>query len=290
MGFFDRFFGKRLPSTPPEPPPPPDLSEANLRRVLGDVNVKHAWGLAITAVATSQPGRDQVGGIPANIGSDIWPACEQCLCPLTFIAQVAVGPDEAIAYPERGSIAIFLCNSEPPTTDELCITADGVGAVAFFMVDTPTALPMFSAEQISKIDAMHVRGLEIDDGASKKGYAPFLLRGSGGFHARPLLEHAFRVERTQVLSTRADPHDEAAWVLWLAQTQANDVAIDIHAFPDWVQGPHEHTCSCGADMELVIQFDSFDDAINLGDAGRAYVFACVKRCGPKSFLVRWDCC
>jgi hypothetical protein len=258
--------------------------------MLGDANVKHAWGLAITAVATSQPGRDQVGGIPSNIGSDIWPACNQCDCPLTFIAQIAVGPDEPLAYPERGSIAIFLCNSEPPTIDDLCVTADGVGAVAFFVADTPTTLPMFTADQLSAINAMHVRSLEIDSGASKKGFAPFLLPESGGFRARPLLEHAFRAQRKQVLSTQAQPQNKAAWALWSAQTKANNVAIDIHAFPDWVQSPQEHTCSCGAEMELVVQFDSFDDAINLGDAGRAYVFACEKRCGPKSFLVRWDCC
>ena len=290
MGFWDRFFGKQKSSTSPPPPASFDLSEANLRRVLGDDNVKHACGLAVTAVATSQPGRDQVGGVPANIGSDIWPTCEQCRCPLTFIAQVAVGPDEALAYPERGSIAIFLCNSEPPTNNQLCVTAEGVGAVAFFVADAPTASPMFTAEQLSMIDAMHVRGLEIDRGASKKGYVPFLLPASGGFRARPLLEHAFRAERKQVLSTQAETHDKAAWALWHAQTKANNLAIEINAFPDWVQAPQEHTCSCGAEMELVIQFDSFDDAINLGDAGRAYVFACVKRCGPKSFVVRWDCC
>jgi hypothetical protein len=287
VGFFSRFFGKK-----PTPVSPGfDLSEANLRAVLGEENVKQAWGLAITPVGRSQPARDQVGGIPTNIGRDIWPECEQCHSALTFTAQVAVGPSEVLSYPEPGSVAIFICNSEPPSIDDLCITAEGTGTACFFVTDAPTTAPMFTAEQCEQIDATLARGLEIARGASKQGYKPFLLPSSGGFRARPLLERAFHAERKQILSTRTDESDDAASALWAAHSSRNEVALEINAFPDWVQAPQDdHVCACGSPMELVIQFDAFDDAINLGDAGRAYVFACARRCGPRSFLLRWDCC
>ncbi|MFN0252519.1 MAG: hypothetical protein ACKV2T_36920 [Kofleriaceae bacterium] len=110
-----------------------------------------------------------------------------------------------------------------------------------------------------------------------------------------MLDHAFRVERRGRVSC-ADPGIGDERALYHAFQQAKvrndgDIAIEIDAFPDWIQGPHDDlACLCGAAMELVVQFDSFDDAINLGDAGRAYVFACSRRCGPRSFLMRWDCC
>ena len=121
MGFLDRLLGKK-----PEKPKPVvlDTSEANLRAVLGDDNVMIAAGIAIAPVVSGRemsggdalgrdaPGRDQVGGVPANIGAERWPRCPACRCAMTFVAQVAVGPDEEPRYPERGSVAIFLCNSE----------------------------------------------------------------------------------------------------------------------------------------------------------------------------------
>ncbi|MFN0252520.1 MAG: hypothetical protein ACKV2T_36925 [Kofleriaceae bacterium] len=101
--------------------------------------------------------RDQIGGIPANIGPDTWPVCNACKAPLTFIAQVACGPDEVLRYPERGSIAIFLCNSEPPT-EALCITADGTGTAVFFVEEAPAA-PMFDEAQRQAIASMHVASM-----------------------------------------------------------------------------------------------------------------------------------
>lgn len=79
------------------------------------------------------PGGDQVGGIPDNIGAEIWPNCPLCSCPMTFIAQITVEPDREPRYPERGYLAIFLCNSDPPTSDDVCVTAEGPGSACFFV-------------------------------------------------------------------------------------------------------------------------------------------------------------
>lgn len=62
------------------------------------------------------------------------------------------------------------------------------------------------------------------------------------------------------------------------------------AFDDDQLPPIELTCRCGAPMELILQYDAFDGAINLGDTGRAYVFACAQRCSPTAFAARWECC
>ena len=42
-------------------------------------------------------------------------------------------------------------------------------------------------------------------------------------------------------------------------------------------------------MKFVLQFTAFDEALNLGDAGEAYVFACADRCSPTSFALEWQC-
>lgn len=296
MGLWDRLFGKKA---PPPPPPTFDTSEANLRAVLGDANVKHATGLAAKMVlgdadVSDADARDQVGGVPANIGADTWPHCEMCHTPLTFIAQVACGPDEVPRYPERGSLAIFLCNSEPPTNDRLCLTADGSGTAVFFVGPEPSAALMFSAEQLRAIAAMQTRAVAHTNDRTAPYPRPFLLPAVNGYRGRPVINHRFRVERHPLLSCN-DPFEKSGRELYYAFMEERvererDVAIEIDAFPDWIQAPQECICICGAPMELVVQFDCFDDAINLGDAGRAYVFACTKRCGPRSFLVRWDCC
>jgi hypothetical protein len=293
MGFLDRLFGKK----PPAPPPAPlDTSEASLRARYGDDHVKQAMGLAVEVVdgGTELPqSRDQVGGVPANIGAEAWPSCTSCGTLMTFVAQVACGPDEVLRHPDRGSIAIFLCGSRPPTTEQLCQTWDGNGTAVFFVGES-AATPMFDDDQRRAIAAMQTASMLRSIDRTSPPVKPFLLPAVNGFRSQPVIEHAFRVERRLFLSCR-EPESHADSALYYAFLQASvrndgDIAIAIDAFPQWIQGEDdEHTCTCGAHMELILQFDSFDDAINLGDAGRAYVFACEKRCGPRSFILRWAC-
>ncbi len=285
MGFFDRLLGKK---PPPTPPVVLDTSEANLRAVLGDDNVVIATGLAIESAATTQPGRDQVGGVPANIGAASWPRCPTCRCRMTFIAQLAVGPDEQPHYPARGSLAIFRCNSEPPSTDELCETWGPSGSVCFFVPDDARAEPsLFTDEQLRAIERILARAHADRDPRQPR----FLLPAEHGFQARPLLHHAYRADRRRVVSCRRPRGNPAAHALWAAATTSSGVAIDIGGFPDWIQSPIDDlVCTCGAPMVLIVQYEAFDDAINLGDAGRAYIFACAKRCSPTAFTSRWDCC
>jgi hypothetical protein len=291
MGFFDRLFGKK--AAPPPPPPPPDISETTLRRVLGDANVKHASGIALEIVDGGTPrgdGRDRVGGVPSNIDAQVWPLCGTCKTPMTFIAQLACGPDDALRFPERGSIAIFLCGSNPPSTDKLCETWDGNGTAVFFVGDEPATPPMFDDEQLRAIAKVQTTAMLHSLDRKQPRPQPFRLPAKNGFASEPVLVHAFRAERREILTCN-EPETEEGRDLYHAFLQHHDgVAIEIAAFPHWIQGPEEHACSCGSPMELVVQFDAFDDAINLGDAGRAYVFACSMRCGPRSFLLRWACC
>lgn len=299
MGLFDRLLGKKPPSAPATAL---DTSEANLRAVLGTDNVKIAAGLAIARVSTVErdaQGRDQVGGVPANIGQESWPRCTTCGCPMTFIAQIAAGPDEEPRYPERGSVALFLCNSEPPAGDDLCPTYDGPGSACFFVGEGQrAATPMFSDAQLREIVRAQQRNAEADAAAVRA----YLMPEHNGRRARPVLDCAYRAERRSVVTCQLPeaqpasggrhrrPTDDA-YALWAAALEAAGVAIDIGSFPDWVQAPIDDlVCTCGAPMELIVQYEAFDDAINLGDAGRAYVFACVKRCSPAAFTTRWQCC
>ena len=285
MGFFDRLLGRK----PAAPAAALDTSEANLRAVFGDDNVMIASGLWLDPLVWSErpaPGGDQVGGVPDNIGAELWPTCPLCSCPMTFIAQLAVGPDRAPRYPERGYLAIFLCNSDPPTSDDVCVTAEGPGSTCFFVgEDQRVATPMFDDDQLRAIARAHDRV-----GGQLAG-TEYLMPQRAGWSARPVLQHAFRVERRRVLSVRKpDQSSEQRRALWAAACDAAEVAIDIGGFPDWLQSPIELTCRCGAPMELILQYEAFDGAINLGDAGRAYVFACAQRCSPTAFAARWDCC
>ena len=298
MGFFDRLLGRK----PAAPAAALDTSEANLRAVFGDDNVMIASGLWLDPVVWSErpaPGGDQVGGIPDNIGAEMWPNCRLCSCPMTFIAQIAIEPDREPRYPERGYLAIFLCNSDPPTSDDVCVTAEGPGSACFFVgEDQRAATPMFDDDQLRAIARAH------DRVGGRLAGTEYLMPQRPGWNARPVLQHAFRVERRRVLSvrkpdpptdagrrrSRSDPSSEQHYALWAAACDAAEVAIDIGGFPDWLQSPIELTCRCGAPMELILQYDAFDGAINLGDTGRAYVFACAQRCSPTAFAARWDCC
>ncbi|MCE9580443.1 MAG: hypothetical protein K8W52_45410 [Deltaproteobacteria bacterium] len=288
MGLFDRLFAKKAPAAPPVL----DTSEANLRAVLGDDNVMIASGLAIESVAETQPGREQVGGLPAGIGAASWPRCAACQCLMTFIGQVAVGPDEQPSYPERGSLAIFRCNAEPPPSGAPCAANDASGSVCFFVTaNHPPEASAFSDEERLQIE----RALAQAHAAPSPRRAPFSALSERGYRGQPVLDHAYRVERRRVVSCRAPQgvglSAAAANALWAAARAASGVAIEIGGFPDWIQAPIDDLrCACGAPMELIVQYEAFDDAINLGDAGRAYVFACAQRCSPTSFTSRWDCC
>lgn len=111
----------------------------------------------------------------------------------------------------------------------------------------------------------------------KKAYSPYLAR-----------QYVIEAQEKR-LSPRMPENgtDEQLGYVCAAQ-QAFE--IQVGGFGDWVQEPIEATCSCGAPMELLVQFDSFDEVINLGDAGRAYVFGCRDRHAPDAFFLDWQCC
>ena len=280
------------------------MSEPNLRAVLGDANVKRATGLAIEAVpgpSERSHAGDQVGGVPANIGPELWPICELCKTRMTFVAQLTVGPDNELHFPEPGALAIFVCGAEPPEIDELCQTYDGSGTAVFVVSMTPATSSLFTAADLAAIATMQREMLAWQQvRAAKRGDrttapATFLLEPINGFRSQPVLSNAYRTERRPIISCTApesrgpDYANQRAHVGATIASSDHGAAIEIAAFPDWVQAPIDDLiCACGARMELVVQLADFDAAINFG-TGRGYVFACAERCGPRSFALQWQC-
>lgn len=233
-----------------------DLSPASLQRIFGAENVTSATAYRRIEVAVA--GTQKFGGRPDFLTGEHWPRCKQCQLPMTFIGQLDVGPRAPLPYPREGRLFLFLCNSDP-TVGEQCETWDHEsGASACFVqpgVDAPLPLG--------------------EESTSEKDFSTTLSRL---YDAEPHVVPSVRL--TADAGNEQFEHHAAV---------AKALTVQAGGFGEWVQSPIEVSCSCGAPTELVLQFDAFDEAINLGDAGRAYVFACRDRHAPDAFFVEWQC-
>jgi hypothetical protein len=100
------------------------------------------------------------------------------------------------------------------------------------------------------------------------------------------LQERYAVTSRPGLSVRAgDGHHDLR-----ARARATTGDVQIGGFGDWIQDEIVATCSCGAPMELLLQLEAFDDHINLGDSGRAYVLGCSRRHAADAFELHWQCC
>ncbi|WP_211241170.1 hypothetical protein [Pseudonocardia spinosispora] len=89
----------------------------------------------------------------------------------------------------------------------------------------------------------------------------------------------------------ADEQDyDAARAQWEAAGGAvNDILGQVGGEPSWIQGDETPTCpGCERSMEFLVQWETGHDpqtAINFGDAGCGYAFAC-RACGEARFLTQ----
>ncbi|MFP2910488.1 DUF1963 domain-containing protein [Pyxidicoccus sp. 3LFB2] len=246
-------------ATTPVPPVPEDaLTEQNLRRVFGADGVATAWAPKLGASSASVDMLERLGGPPAFFAPVEWPRCRRCGQPLTFVMQVAVGPERPLRHPEEGLLYVFLCQRvDAKATGESCCPCFEVeqGAERCFVQPRPAGTLTLTVEPTGPRLA--------------KSYAV------EGWQARPSVRMPGGVATPEQYSLYA------AMSGWLD--------IQVGGFADWVQdeaipGP----CSCGAPRELVLQFAEFEDDLNLGGAGRAYVFACSARHAPDAFSLFWQ--
>ncbi|WP_164018135.1 DUF1963 domain-containing protein [Pyxidicoccus trucidator] len=247
------------PTAGPAPAVPEDaLTEENLRRVFGANGVATAWAPKLSASPASVDTLERLGGPPAFLAPVVWPRCRRCGTPLTFIMQVAVGPERPLRYPEEGLLYVFLCQRVDVRTreDAICPCFDvDQGAERCFVQPRPAGTLTLTVEPIGSRLA--------------KSYAV------EGWQARPSVRMPAGVATPEQYSLYA------AMSGWLD--------IQVGGFADWVQDEaNPGPCSCGAPRELVLQFAEFEDDLNLGGAGRAYVFACSARHAPDAFSLFWQ--
>lgn len=265
---------------------PMDLSPENLEKVFGVDSVRPAWRLRPHAMPLLISEPSKFGGLPDYRGSEQWPRCTMCQEPMTFVGQIAVGPDKPISYPSDATLYIFLCTADP-TAEPQCQTWDhqNGGSRCFVQPNSLELLPLGEggAERQALADAVTRNanntkgGKELWLGLERKGcraYQPYLTR-----------QYQADLETVLSVNSRVAKTEEQ-----YALCAALGTDVQIGGFADWVQEPISMTCTCGAPTELVLQFEAFDPAINLGDAGRAYVFACKNRHSADAFFLDWQCC
>jgi hypothetical protein len=269
--------------------PKVDISRVNLRRVLGEENLTEAWNLRIHPVGELVNAPCKFGGVPDFIdGKEQWPRCKMCGEPMTFIGQLPVGREEPVRFPTEGRLFLFLCNSDP-TSETQCETWDHSSGCSSCFVQPNAATPMPLGEGPAEREALAAAvrrnekntqgGESLFEGIRRKGkkaYSPYLAR-----------QYAMDFQE-RLLSPRMPEHASDEQLAHVCAAQ-EAFQIQVGGFGDWVQEPIEATCSCGAPMELLVQFDALDEVINLGDSGRAYLFGCKDRHAPDAFFLDWQC-
>lgn len=287
---FKRLFGKKPDRRTPSPEPP-DLSRAGLTSLFGVGGVRETTNVVLTRMPTLVDTATRFGGVPGYLEATAWPRCPSCKDPMMFVGQVEMGPAQPLRYPRPAILYIFLCQSDP-TAEPSCETwSPASGCAAVFAQEGVATTLRPPTEDF--VDRARVAELVADAHARPDPARWELLdqRGHKDHHTTLFGQYAcaFRSE----LSVCGQPIDG------ITRTQAHyaamaalskDRAMFIGGFPDWVQGPSSARCACGKAMESVLQFGAFDEALNLGDAGEAYVLACPDRCAPSSFALEWQSC
>ena len=270
---------------------PPIVSVEGLSDLFGEDGVCETTNVVLKKVPNLSDATTKFGGLPGFSTASRWPHCACCKDPMMFVGQVAAGPHEPLHYPEQAILYIFLCQSDPTAKPE-CETwspTSGCSSV-FTLVDrnedcnAPVEYAPPGLEEL-------IADSYTTPGKVRRMWDRLSLQGNKEY--RTTLFGQYECELRSGLSVCDQPpdgmeHSEAHYAAMGAL--ANERAVFIGGFADWVQAPSSTDCTCGKPMEFVMQFGSFDEAINLGDAGEAYIFACPDRCSPTSFALEWQCC
>lgn len=287
---FSRIFGKKPKQEAPAAPP--DLSSEGLAALFGKDGVRETTNLVLTQVPNLVDAASKFGGLPGFLEKTAWPHCASCRDPMMFVGQVGMGPEQPLKYPRDAIMYIFLCQSDPTDQPECETWTAESGCSSVFAQEgvaermTPQA-PFLAASDISGLvaascatpDKVHTMWPRLNQRGNKEYRATLF----GQYECRPRTE----------LSVCDQPLEGIEWTdahYAVIAALGKNRRVFIGGFPDWVQGPGAPRCKCEKDMEFVLQFTAFDEAINLGDAGEAYVFACPDRCSPTSFALDWQCC
>ncbi len=220
-----------------------------LHRVFGPENVKAATNLKLRVISSPTSAPIKFGGTPDFLVTEQWPTCRTCKLPMTFIGQLPVGPEALVRYPVIGRLFVFLCNSKLAKCDTWAPTSGG--SAVFVQPNAQPSMPVPSQ------------------------------------HPTLLLAKAYAVDTEVLPSVHVPPRGTEEQDRYGAAVHMR-FQVQVGGFADWVQTPIEIACSCGAPTELLMQFETFDEVIRLGEAGRAYVFGCKARHAPDAFFLEWQ--
>lgn len=190
------------------------------------------------AFALSKRGEDQFGGVPAGIQASLWPVCQDCQHPMSFVLMLR---KHAVRLPlqRHGALALFVCSN------------------TFSKGACQTWEPDHGANRVLLLHDEALRQPALPSVPTLNG-----LDGSEALAQRRLTYTGPDFE--------ADPEREenAAEV---------DDASKVGGFPSWIQGDETPTCKqCAAKMTFVAQLEErLDGALNFA-GGTGYLFCCAE--------------
>jgi hypothetical protein len=287
---FSRLFGKK-PKKPAQPAPP-DLSRGGLEALFGADGVREAVHVVLTQVPSLIDAETKFGGVPGYVDTTRWPTCRGCQDPMMFVGQVAMGPDLPLMFPTPAILYIFLCQSGPDSCESWDPRSGCSSAFAQVGSRPDLQPPRENFIAPSVIERLVADACEATSARASRTQATLVVNSfqQGHKEHRTTLIGQYACEYRTQLSV-CDQVSELSPEHYAAMAElGKSRAVFIGGFPDWVQAPSSPECACGKAMEFVLQFNAFDAALNLGDAGEAYVFACPDRCAPTSFALEWQCC
>lgn len=209
---------------------------------------------------------------------------------MTFIGQLGVGPRGPISHPFIGRLFVFLCNSDP-TTGRQCETWNRASGASLCYVQ-PSHLSNLPPQPLGEGEG-ELLALEkaVQRNETDKVGGKLLVKGIervGRKQYFPYLTRQYTVRPVEMLSVQL-PENWTDEQMAHVDAISRDLEVQVGGFAQWVQDEIRMACSCGAPADLLLQFDAFDSVINLGDAGRAYVFGCRDRHAPDAFYLEWQC-
>ena len=293
--FINDAWRRRSPGAPTRrvaaaPAPIVQATPEALLRVLGPEHVADAWNLRLRRVGQLVSAPTKFGGVPDFVdGVEQWPRCKQCSEPMTFLGQVEVGPAKPIRWPVEGRLFLFLCNADS-TQEPQCETWSPQAGCSACFVQPNQAPRVVLAEGPAELEALAAAVARNEHNTLGGGSLFVGLQRKGRREYLPYLARQYVVDAPVKQPSAREPDDATEEQNAYVSAARQAFEVQVGGFGNWVQSPIEATCSCGAPMELVLQFDAFDEVINLGDTGRAYVFGCQARHAPDAFFLEWQCC
>ena len=278
-------------AAPASAPSATALTPATLAQVFGDENVRTAKSLVVRPVHELLGAVDKFGGHPTGVPRREWPHCASCSEPLTFVCQLSAGQGAHIPFPRPALMQVFICSTRAKDSrSPTCDTADpkrGAAHVRCVLVSAgDVTLGEDAWERETLASAVKRNESEPRGGSLKLSGVEKV--GQGGRLYYPYLARQYAVISVELQpSVRLPPQPTGTQIaLWTATL--TQLAVQVGGFASWARMPPQDRCSCGADWDVVLQLDPFDEVLAVPVAARVTVQACALRHAHDAFRLLWQ--